>query len=50
MDLGPHGLLKDSDGFVGYAVDTIDVGVTSGSTNLSGPQDVFARRVRRATS
>jgi hypothetical protein len=46
-DLGPHGLLRDSDAVVGYDAETIDVQVTSGSANLGGPQDAFTRRGAR---
>jgi hypothetical protein len=41
---GMHGLLRDSDNFVGYAVETIDVYATNGSNILTGDPNVFARR------
>lgn len=43
-DNGMHGQLRDSDSFEGYAKETIEVSVTSGSPNISVPQGGFARR------
>jgi hypothetical protein len=43
-DNGMHGQLRDSDSFEGYAKETIEVSVTSGSANVSVPQGGFARR------
>ena len=43
-DTGMHGQLRDSDPFEGYAKETIEVSVTSGSANISVPQGGFARR------
>jgi hypothetical protein len=41
---GMHGQLRDSDAFEGYAKETIEVSVTSGSPTISVPQGGFARR------
>jgi len=41
---GMHGLLRDSDNFQGYAMETIDVSATNGSNLVSGDPEVFARR------
>jgi hypothetical protein len=45
-DQGLHGLLRDSDDFVGYAAETITVNVTNGSSTISVPSGSgqFARR------
>ena len=43
-DVGPHGLLRDSDPFEGYAVETIEVQVTSGSNNVSAAENAFTQR------
>jgi hypothetical protein len=47
-DAGMHGLLRDSDEFVGYSNETIAVNVTSGSTTLTSTMpNAFARRATR---
>jgi hypothetical protein len=44
MPNGLLGLLRDSDTFAGYSVETLPVNVTSGSTSLTGQAADFARR------
>jgi hypothetical protein len=47
-DAGMHGLLRDSDDFVGYSNETIAVKVTSGSADISDvAPNAFARRAAR---
>jgi hypothetical protein len=47
-DAGMHGLLRDSDAFVGYSNETIAVTVTSGSAAIAGVMpNAFARRAAR---
>jgi hypothetical protein len=41
---GMHGLLRDSDDFQGYSVETINVYATNGSIVLTGDPNVVARR------
>ena len=41
---GMHGSLRDSDDFVGFALETLEVAVTNGSPTIVGTSDVFARR------
>jgi len=43
-DVGPHGLLRDSDEFVGGDLETLDVQVTNGSPSLGGTQSDLERR------
>lgn len=43
-DQGPHGQLRDSDPFQGWAVETVDVQVTHGSTTVSASMGAFAKR------
>ncbi|HEV8244231.1 MAG TPA: dockerin [Polyangiaceae bacterium] len=43
-DLGPHGQLRDSDSFEGYAAEAIDVLLTNGSNQVSASEGAFLRR------